>query len=104
VSALDALRALALPHASAHAREVLARPWSAADQARAIRDGDPLGSRTRAEECADRAIAYTMAAGLYPARAGQFTRWAAGWCALVVGEDAVRAVGGEPAPREEIEG
>ena len=54
---LPALRALALPHASAHARDVLARPWSAADQA-----------------------------------------------ALVIGEDAVRAVGGEPAPREEIEG
>ena len=34
---LPALRALVLPLASAHAREVLSRPWSAADRARTLR-------------------------------------------------------------------
>ena len=101
---LDALRALVLPHTSAHAREVLSRPWVAAMQAIAIRDGAPLGQRTRAEACADTAVAYTMAAVLYPASAEKYARWAAGWAALVVGEDAVRSAGGDPAPREEIEG
>jgi len=42
----DTLRALALPHASAHARDVLARPWPLRQQAVAVRDGDPLRHRT----------------------------------------------------------
>jgi hypothetical protein len=100
---LDAIRALVRPHTSAHARDVLTRSWSIADQAQAIRDGDPLGTRTRAEACADRAVAYTYAVELYPHNAVRHARWAAGWAALVVGEAAVRAVGGDPAPREEIE-
>jgi len=101
---LPALRALVLPLASAHAREVLARPWSAADQAHTIRDGDPLGTRTEREAHADRALAYTMAVELYPGRAEKFARWAAGWAALATGEATVRALGCDPAPRGEIEG
>ena len=99
-----ALRALALPHASAHARDVLARPWSLRSIAVAVRDGDPLRHRTTAEHAADHAIAYTLAAEVYPGSADRYARWAAGWCALVVGEAAVRAVGGKPAGRGEIEG
>lgn len=79
---LAALRALCLPLASAHARDVLARPWSAADRARTVRDGDPLGTRTEREAHADRALAYTMAVELYPERSGKYARWAAGWAAL----------------------
>ena len=101
---LPALRALALPHASPHARDVLLRGWDLASQARAIRDGDPLGTRTEREAHADRAVAYTMACEIYPHSSERYARWAAGWAALVVGEEAVCAVGGDPAPREEIEG
>ena len=104
VSALSQLRALVLPLASAHAREVLARPWSAADRARVIRDGDPLGTRTEREAHADRALAYTMAVELYPHRSERYARWAAGWAALATDEATVRALGCDPALREEIEG
>ena len=79
---LPALRALALPHTSPHARDVLLRCWDLASQARAIRDGDPLGTRTPREAHADRALAYTMACELYPHSAEKYARWAAGWAAL----------------------
>ena len=95
---------LVLPLASAHAREVLSRPWSAADRARAIRDGDPLGTRTEREAHADYALAYTMAVELYPHRSERYARWAAGWAALATDEATVRALGCDPALREEIEG
>lgn len=104
LDALDALRALALPHASAHARDALARPWPLRSIALAVRDGDPLRHRTTAEHAADHAIAYTLAAEVFPGSAARYTRVAAGWCALVVGEDAVRATGAEPAGRGEVRG
>ena len=104
MSALDALRALALPHASAHARDALARPWPLRSIALAVRDGDPLRHRTTAEHAADHAIAYTLAAEVFPGSAARYTRVAAGWCALVVGEAAVRATGAEPAGRGEVWG
>ena len=83
---------------------MLSRGWALDAQARAIRDGDPLGTRTEREAHADRALAYTMAVEIYPHNAEKYARWAAGWAALVVGEDAVRGAGGDPATRAEVEG
>ena len=100
---------IVLIHASArystrYMEQVLAERLSAADQARVIRDGDPLGTRTEREAHADYALAYTMAVELYPHRSERYARWAAGWAALATDEATVRALGCDPALREEIEG
>lgn len=102
--ALDALRAIVLPHATAHARDVIARQWLLLDRADACRDGDPLTTRTERETWAGYALAWSLAAELYPAHAARHARHAAGWASLVVGVDAVRAAGCEPAGRAELEG
>ena len=102
---MSAIRELMAPHSSGYARVKLASAWSSHDVAVMLLNGDYRRiERQDSERWADYAIAYELAAVVYPANAAQYLRWAAGWAALVVGEEAVRAIGGDPAPRAEIEG
>ena len=72
------LIALVLPLCSAYARAQHASTGHDLRRAVAIRDGD-YQARTPSEGAADRALAYVMAAALYPAAAARYTATAYGW-------------------------
>ena len=73
-----ALVALVLPLCSAYARAQHAATGHDLRRAVAIRDGG-YQARTPSEGAADRALAYVMAAALYPAAAARYTATAYGW-------------------------
>ena len=96
------LIALVLPLCAAHARAQHAATGHDLRRAVSIRDGDYAG-RTPAEAAADRALAYTMAAQLYPANAARYTATAYGWAEEAGVDVAVlaREAGVVPATRGE---